>query len=218
MSIGLFGGTFDPIHCGHLDVAQAARRALGLDVVWLVPARVPPHRANPRVSAAHRFAMVALAVADQPGLLVSDLEMDLTTPSYTVETLGRVESAGGHASGSLFFVTGADAFREIGSWKAYPEVLDRCHFVVVSRPGSPAGEMRRAFPEFASRMLDAPSAIPSGPRIFLVDAPTSAVSSTEVRRAVAQRASLEGMVPAGVAAHIARHALYGFHDRETPQG
>jgi nicotinate-nucleotide adenylyltransferase len=163
--------------------------------------------------------MVALAVAGQPGLLVSDLEMDLTGPSYTVDTLDRMEATGDHQPGSLFFVTGADTFRDIGSWKAYPEVLDRCHFIVVSRPGSPAGGMRQAFPELAARMFDRPEGIQSAPGIFLVDASTSSVSSTAVRRAVAQGRSLEGLVPSRVAEHIARHALYGFQDDgETPQG
>src|SRR5690349_1230639 len=136
MRLGLFGGTFDPVHAGHLDVAQAARRALALDEVWMVPARLPPHRVAPVASAAHRFAMVSLAVQDQDGLLASDLEMETPGPSYTSDTLSRLEQRG-VALSSVFFVIGADAFRDIPAWKDFPAVLGRCHYVVVSRPGQP---------------------------------------------------------------------------------
>src|SRR6187402_2740172 len=137
MRLGLFGGTFDPMHQGHLDVAEAARRALQLSCVWVVPARVPPHRRAPAASAAHRFAMAAIACANAPGLLLSDLEMEDATPSYTEGTLDRLPSLGVNV-GTLFLVTGADAFRDIQTWKGFPGILDRCHFVVVSRPGHSA--------------------------------------------------------------------------------
>src|SRR6187549_2314720 len=102
--IGLLGGTFDPVHCGHLDVARAAQQALGLDEVWLVPARVPPHRTTPQASAAHRFAMAALAVSDDPTLRASDVEMESGGPSYTIDTLERLEATGLDARG-LCFIT-----------------------------------------------------------------------------------------------------------------
>jgi nicotinate-nucleotide adenylyltransferase len=205
---GLFGGTFDPIHVGHLDVARAARTALNLDVVWLVPSNVPPHRSLPRASAAHRFAMVALAVQAEDRLLVSDLEMNTSGPSYTADTLERLQSRG-VSLGNVCFVIGADAFRDIAVWRDYPEVLDRCHFAVVSRPGIPVSELRRLLPDLASRMIDVPCVPPARPSILLVDAPTSPVSSTDIRRASAAGSSLEGLVPASVAAHISRHRLYG---------
>lgn len=204
---GLLGGTFDPIHVGHLDVAEAALRALGLDSLWLVPARVPPHRRPPQASAAHRFAMVSLAVAGRQSLLASDLEMDSDGPSYTAATLDRL-AARGEDTSSLFLVTGADAFREIETWMGYPHLLDRCHFVVVSRPGSPAPALRVALPSLADRMIDTPTALTERPAILLVDAPTAPVSSTEVRRRIAAGAPVDGLVPDTVAAHISRHRLY----------
>ena len=143
--IGLLGGTFDPVHCGHLDVARAARDALGLDEVWLVPARVPPHRTAPHASASHRFAMTALAVADDQRLLVSDLEMESQGPSYTIDTHERLERSGVDAS-QICFVTGADAFRDIGSWKSHEELLARCRFAVVSRPGLSALALQELLP------------------------------------------------------------------------
>jgi nicotinate-nucleotide adenylyltransferase len=205
--LGLVGGTFDPVHAGHLDVARAARRALSLDRVLLMPSRVPPHRSAPHASAAHRFAMVALAIQDQDGLEVSDLELQDDGPSYTSRTLDRLDAVG-IDTGSLCFVIGADAFLEIASWKDYPQLLDRCHFAVVSRPGSPAMAVRDAFPALADRMRDAPCSMDGRPGIFLVDAPTSPVSSTAIRHHVAMGDPLDGLVPGAVAAHIHRHGLY----------
>jgi len=124
MSVGVLGGTFDPIHLGHLDVAEAARRALGLERLMLLPANVPPHRSMPQASAAHRFAMAALAIQDRTELVVSDLEMLSDEPSYTSVTLDRLQ-ARGIDMGALVLVTGADAFRDIQTWKDYPQLLDR---------------------------------------------------------------------------------------------
>jgi nicotinate-nucleotide adenylyltransferase len=109
----------------------------------------------------------------------------------------------------LYFVTGADAFREIETWKGYPDLLDRCHFVVVSRPGTPAGSLRALLPALADRMVDASAALEGGPaRIALVDAETAPVSSTEVRRRAAEGQSLDGLVPPAVASYIDHHDLY----------
>lgn len=208
MAIGLFGGTFDPIHTGHLDVARAARRALGLDVVWLAPARVPPHRAAPYASAAHRFAMTALALEDESGLVVSDVDMETTGPSYTAETLTRLRAIGLDLS-EVVFITGADAFRDIESWRDYPHFLSLCHFVVVSRPDMPVGSLRSRLPALAGRMIDTPCTWPAQPSILLVDAPTAPVSSTIVRRALAEQLPLTGLVPSRVVDYIRRTGLYG---------
>ena len=211
MSFGLLGGTFDPIHAGHLDVAEAARIAVGLDRVLLVPANVPPHRQAPGASAAHRFAMAALAVQDRPGVYVSDLEMSSTEPSYTSATLDKL-TAQGVDTGTVSFIIGADAFREIRTWKTFPEILDRCLFVVVSRPGSPATALRGALPELSGRMIEAADMSRRDgrpePRIILVDAPTAPVSSTDIRRRVAASVSIAGLVPDAVARHILKHRLY----------
>jgi nicotinate-nucleotide adenylyltransferase len=207
MRTGVFGGTFDPIHVGHLDVADAARRALALDQVQVMPARWPPHRAAPAASAAHRFAMAVLAVQDREGLVVSDFDMESEGPSYTSGTLNRL-SVRGIDIASLFFITGADAFRDIASWKDYPRLLDRTHFVVVSRPGCAAPALRQALSELADRMIETPCAIPSRPGIFLVDAPTAPVSSTDVRDRLARGESIDGLVPPAVKRYIERQDLY----------
>jgi nicotinate-nucleotide adenylyltransferase len=207
MRQGVFGGTFDPIHVGHLDVADAARRALALDRIQVMPARRPPHRDPPGVSAAHRFAMAALAIQDREDLVLSDFEMDAEGPSYTSATLDRLEGRGIDTS-QLFFITGADAFREIAIWKDYPRILDRTHFVVVSRPGCAAPALRSLLPELGGRMIETPCEIPSRPGIFLVDAPTAPVSSTDIRERLARGRDIEGLVPAAVKAYIERQDLY----------
>lgn len=211
MLVGYFGGTFDPIHRGHLDVAEAARRAFGLARVYFVPADLPPHRQAPKASAAHRFAMVALALAQTPAFLVSDLEMRTGEPSYTSVTLDRLAARGVDTRGSCL-ITGADAFQDIASWRDYPALLDRCHMVVVSRPTRPASQLRDTLPSLAARMILADSSsvtpLPATPSILLVDAPTAPVSSTDVRRRVAAGSPLQGLVPAAVEEYIQKHGLY----------
>jgi len=208
--VGLLGGTLDPIHQGHLDVAEAARRALGLTRVLVMPSRIPPHRRAPRASAPHRFAMAALAVQSSPDFLVSDLEMldtSDTAPSYTSATLDRLAARGVNTR-ELFFITGADAFRDIRTWMGFPTILDRCHFVAVSRPGQPAEGLKSLLPELAGRMVAPASGLPDQPAIVLVEAPTSPVSSTEIRERIRTGESIEGMVPREVAAYIEKHGLY----------
>lgn len=212
LRLGVLGGTFDPIHCGHLDVARAAHDALALDEVWLVPSLVPPHRpVHPVASPFHRFAMAALAASDPalPWLVACDMELAQGGPSYTMRTLDRV-SAEGYTASQVFFLTGADAFAEISTWRDYPALLDRAHFVVISRPGFPVATMRESVPELAARMVDIRTRgdVPAQPSILLVDAATTDVSSTEVRRRLASGVPLEGRVPAAVERHAVRHGLY----------
>lgn len=211
--IGVLGGTFDPIHFGHLDAAAEARRALRLDDIHLVPARTPPHKAAaPIVSAYHRIAMVALAATGHPELRISDIELDSADPSYTSLTLQRLATAG-HAPVQLFFITGADAFADITSWHDYPAVLGRSHFVVVSRSGTAAPDLRHRLPDLAERMRRAeastgPTADAGSTAIWLVDAPTRPVSSSDVRERLLRGRSIDGLVPPAVATYIQRHELY----------
>jgi len=219
--IGILGGTLDPIHFGHLDTALAAREALALDAVVIVPARIPPHRTQqPVASPFHRFAMAALAVNGVEGLSASDIELSSPGPSYTADTLERVRDSLGLSASQVFFITGADAFADIETWKRYPEVLDLAEFVAVSRPGVPVAALRQQLPALKSRMRLPlrrsdlpPSREPTtgkGPEtfIFLVDAPTFDVSSTEIRRRLGAGLPLNGVVPAAVEHHIRQHGLY----------
>jgi len=206
--IGILGGTFDPIHCGHVDVGAAAESALGLTELFVVASNMPPHRPQPVASSYHRFAMVALAVAERERWRASDLELAVGAPSFTTGTLQRFHD-GGCAPGELFFIIGADAFAEIESWKDFPMILDRANFAVVSRPAFPVGGMPARLPALSSRMI-APSeggGLPT-PALFLIDATTADVSSTAIRRRCAAAESIAGLVPPGVQQHIERHGLY----------
>ena len=207
--IGILGGTFDPIHRGHLDVADRAQAALQLAKVVVIPSSTPPHRPQPSASGFHRFAMAALAVVHRPTWQVSDVELKDDAPSFTSRTLLQFLETG-HPASDLFFVTGTDAFAEIQSWKDYPEILDRAHFVVVARPGYPIAELPGCLPLLASRMVGLPldDHALSRPAIILIDAPTADVSSTAIRQRCVRGQSIAGLVDPLVEQHIERHGLY----------
>jgi nicotinate-nucleotide adenylyltransferase len=212
--IGVLGGTFDPIHQGHLDAARAAHEALGLDRVLLMPARVPPHRPRaPHASAYHRFAMTALAAQDAPYLVADDSELQAEGPSYTAHTLARLAAAG-HPPSQIVFIIGVDAFAEIATWYDYPRILDAAHFAVVTRPGHRFEVLDTKLPTLRSRFTPAQpvgalerAAAPET-RVFLVGAPTTAVSSTDLRTALGRGDDVAGLIAPPVLAHIARHGLY----------
>lgn len=219
--IGILGGTFDPIHHGHLDVADAARRACDLDTVLLIPARVPPHRRPPFASEYHRFAMTALASANQEKLIACDIELQVADPSFTSVTLERLTQAGMNPD-KLFFIAGADAFADISSWHDYPKVLDRSHFVVVSRLGYPVEALRGSLPELSLRMYKSSEHQVVSQRplaIWLVDAQTRNISSSDVRQRITEGLPIKHLVPDIVHRYILKHSLYvsntasGVHER-----
>lgn len=207
--IGILGGTFDPIHCGHLDVGRVAERVLGLTRVFVIPSNVPPHRQQTFASAFHRFAMTAMAVAEHPTWRASDLELRHEGPSYTAVTLKQFHERG-YPPSDLYFLIGADAFLDIATWRDYPKILDWTHFVVVSRPGHPAGALRYKLSALAARMADPPiePMAEMDPLIILVDEPTADVSSTAIRERRAQNEPITGMVAPRVEQHILQHGLY----------
>jgi nicotinate-nucleotide adenylyltransferase len=220
--LGILGGMFDPIHCGHLDTGAAAHDALHLNGLLVVPSNIPPHRRQPIATSFHRFAMVAMAIAGRPGWRALDLELGQATCSYTADTLRHFHAVG-FVPVELFFIAGADAFLEIATWKDYPAILDLAHFAVVSRPGLSVDELPARLPALASRMrnLEGPRAgvaADAKPRptpdpcdrtvIFLITATTADVSSTAVRRARLAHRSIAGLVPGSVEQHIEQHALY----------
>ena len=219
MTLGVLGGTFDPIHLGHLAAGDAAQQALSFDSMLLLPSRIPPHRADPVTAGAEdRFAMAKLAAKERPGWAASRIELDREGPSFTYDTLlelnrGRGEAAMGDGRGisgdgangvewQIFFIIGADAFAEIASWSRYPAVLDLAHFVVVSRPGITLDSLRERVPSAFSRQPSAKT------RVILVEAHTPDISSTDIRRRVRAGHSLSGYVPDTVADYIRDHRLY----------
>jgi nicotinate-nucleotide adenylyltransferase len=225
---GVLGGTFDPIHLGHLSIARQAAEALDLERVLLLPSRTPPHRpVDPSASVSHRFAMVALAASTDSRLVASDLELTRQGTSYTADTL-RALHVTGLERWQIFFLAGADAFAEIATWREYPGVLDLAHFVVCSRAGVAASSLPARLPDLAPRMVSVPAAtvfpsaeasglhqIGGGPglkgpetHVFLLDCPTPGISSTDIRARARAGRPLAGLVPPEVDAYIRRHGLY----------
>jgi nicotinate-nucleotide adenylyltransferase len=229
--IGVLGGTFDPIHLGHLSLARQAADSLGLERVLLLPARTPPHRpVDPSASVFHRFAMVAVAAAADSRLVASDLELGREGPSYTADTL-RALRATGIERWQIFFITGADAFAEIATWREYPAVLDLANFLVCSRAGVAATSLAGRMPDLAPRMIPVWSPGPEDAglhravviqspetRVFLLDCATPDVSSTGIRARARAGRPLAGLVPPEVDAHIRRHGLYGADPGAAPGG
>ena len=212
--LGILGGTFDPVHCGHLDAAVAAHAALALHEVLFVPSHDPPHRpADPRATGFHRLALVALAINDVKARRVSDLELLRNGTTYTSDTL-RALHAEGWAPAQLFFILGADAFAEIAAWHEYPSVLDAANFAVIARPGTTIEAALARNPELLSRTRQMSAAADTSDLtgIFLIEAATRDVSSTLIRRRVADGQPIADLVPVSVARHIAAHNLYRTED------
>ena len=209
MKLGVLGGTFDPIHNGHIAAATAAERALELEGITLIPSRIPPHRHDPvGATSEQRYEMTQLATHGRAGWSASRIELDREGPSYTYDTLVELKRDKSirlkpDTTGTqIFFITGADAFAEIATWSRYPAVLELANFVVVSRPGITLDSLRERVP---SAFRDRPSA---HTRVILVEAHTPDISSTDIRRRVRAGDSISGFVPDSVARYIAAHHLY----------
>ena len=216
MRAGIMGGTFDPIHTGHLDVAREAANALALPIVRLLPSNIPPHRREPGTSPLHRFAMVALAAQEDARFVADDTELLRDGPSYAADTLRHLHQQGLKPE-QLFFLTGVDAFAEVATWREYPALLDLAHFVVCSRAGRDAGVVRGLLPALQERMVDAEQFRDGGgTKVILLHAQTADVSSSAVREALASGdtdIALRGMLPPPVFDHIRRHGLYNVDSR-----
>ena len=212
--LGVLGGTFDPIHLGHLRAGDTAAAALGLDEIRVIPAHDPPHRTlDPKASAFHRFALIALALDGRSGWQLSDAELMRTGPSYTAHTLKALHAEGWSAS-QIFFILGSDAFAEIATWYEFPAVLDAAHFAVIARPGMTLDQALARTAAVSQRVqrVAAGSCANStaGPEtgIFLIETDTPDISSSDVRRRLAARQPIDDLVPPPVARYIHSHHLY----------
>jgi nicotinate-nucleotide adenylyltransferase len=214
--IGVYGGTFDPIHNGHLQVADAILDAFQLDRMLFVPAFVPPHKRKQAISSAfHRLSMLALATADAPRMFVSTIELESPERPYTFETLGRLQTELGNVQ--LFFVMGADSFRDITMWREHDRILTEYDVIVAARPGVlPENQNIAAHlaQDLQTRLIDLRGCrVPSNemfaaPHIYLTDYVAVDVSATNLRETVARGGTIGGLVPPAVAAHIAKYGLY----------
>ena len=209
--IGVLGGTFDPLHLGHLRAAEVVKEALRLEKVLFVPASTPPHKASPPVTdAEHRAGMLERALSGEAFFEVSRLELDRGGRSYTIDTLEAL--AAGSKDSRFFFVTGTDAFSEFRTWKSWQKLLDAHWFVVHERPGFPIEAVQEVLPEgMASRVLEASELEPgTEPRVLFLRRPMLQVSSTEIRRSIRENRSVRFLVPDAVAAYIRENRLYRY--------
>ncbi|OLE51796.1 MAG: nicotinate (nicotinamide) nucleotide adenylyltransferase [Acidobacteria bacterium 13_1_20CM_3_53_8] len=217
--IALYGGTFDPVHLGHLSVAEKLLELFALDEVLFIPATLAPHKRSRDVTSAwHRYAMLALATEHDERLRVSSVELDAPEKPYTVETLSRLQSEM-KESARLFLVMGADSWREIQTWREWRRVLEMSDHIVVTRPGYEL-DAAHVGEEFQSRVIDLRGASSerilneveksAGEKIFVTDAVVKDVSSTQVRQ-LARRGrarELAKLVPPSVADYIEKYRLY----------
>jgi nicotinate-nucleotide adenylyltransferase len=187
--LGVFGGTFDPVHLGHLRAAECAREAARLDRVLFLPSGRPPHRDATLADAFDRYAMVSLATAGHAAFAPSDLELRREGPSYTLDTLLELRQR--FAQAEPFLILGSDAFAEVATWREPRRVGELCTFVVVDRPGAPAGS----------------DPLP-GARVLRAQAAALPVSSSEVRRLRREGRSVRYLVPDAVADYIDKRELY----------
>ena len=212
--VAILGGTFDPVHYGHLRLASEVRDALGLPEVRLVPAGDPPHRGAPEVSAADRVAMLELALPEFPGLTVDTREIRRQGKSYTVLTLEELRSERPRAP--LLLLLGADAFRGLATWHQWQRLFDLAHLVVAPRPGTvPAADLPPALEgEWRQRHTEDPSALRSrlAGSIYVQSISAQPISSTTIRAALAREPdggpALAGLLPAAVLAYIRSKHLY----------
>ncbi len=187
MRIGILGGTFDPVHNGHIYLAEKSCAKLCLDKVIFIPSYLPPHKKGVKVaSARHRFNMLKLAISENKKFKISDMEIKRMGRSYSVETLRRLRKKYG-AKAELFFITGSDSLKELDKWKNLPEILRLCKFVIVERPGFKINRKPDGF--------------------ILLHINAKDISSSDIRNRIESK-SVKSLIPAKVKAYISRYKLY----------
>jgi nicotinate-nucleotide adenylyltransferase len=234
MNIGLFSGTFDPIHKGHLALAEAARARCDLGRILLVPTNLPPHKtSHPAASYFHRYAMTALATLEQKTLVPSLLEAPgefvlhdkkgargsvASSPNYSIDTI-RTLKREMKKNDRLFFLIGIDAFKDIAKWREAEALFSECEFIVASRPGYSLADVATALPEnlrpreavtklFAKQPVKGDLVLP-GVTLHLLDDVNQNVSATAIRAAIAAKRPIRKFVPESVEEYIKKEGLYG---------
>jgi nicotinate-nucleotide adenylyltransferase len=198
MKIGVLGGTFDPVHLGHLKIAEESRHSLNLSEVIMLPSGQPPFKPGYLITPAEsRLEMLHLAVADRPHLRVSAMEIERPGPSYTVDTIAALRDQYGRED-EIFFILGWDSLEQLAEWREPSRLITMCYLVAVPRPGWPPPD------------LEALEAGVSGisQRVVLLEKPEIDISSTAIRELAARGASIDHLVPGPVAEYIREHNLY----------
>jgi len=212
--VGIFGGTFNPVHLGHVRAAAAVQKRFSLDRVLFIPSHIPPHKEMEEiVSPRDRMRMVELALRGRRHLVACPIEIRARGTSYSILTLNKVKKITPHAR--IFFILGVDAFLDIETWKEWERVLEQCLFIVMTRPGYRLGEakgvLRRSFQD---EMLEVPRSariherLFSTFRIFLVPIDALDISATDIRKRARRGESLKGWVPPSVEKYIREHKFY----------
>jgi nicotinate-nucleotide adenylyltransferase len=205
MLIGLYGGTFDPVHCGHVHAAECVRKFLGLDAIRLVLNAQPVHKSSEQAMTAHRWAMLKAVCANRQGLIADDVEVRRGGRSYTVDTLSLLRREFPQAV--LCWIVGEDSFATLTSWRRWENLLDHCNLVVIPRPGQNidlSEQIKALCRKYETAYFDATR----NGQIVRASLPMRAVSSTEIRQRIALGQSVADLVEADVEQYIRRHKLY----------
>ncbi|EMI5492511.1 nicotinate-nucleotide adenylyltransferase [Providencia stuartii] len=206
----LFGGTFDPIHYGHLRPVEALAKQVGLEKVILLPNHVPPHRPQPEASPTQRLEMVRLAIQDNPLFTIDTRELERNSPSYTIETLTTLRKEMGSEQ-PLAFIIGQDSLLSINTWHGWEQLLNNCHLLVCSRPGYATNfsdpQMQAWLAEHKTDDPNQLSHTPSG-YIFLGDTPLVDISATEIRKNLNSGQLNSNLIPPAVMSYIQQQQLY----------
>jgi len=229
MRIGLFGGTFNPVHRCHIVAATETQRRLRLDRILFIPSGDPPHKKSSSLAPAqHRFEMVRLAIQAIPAFKITDVEMRRPNKSYSIETVHELQKDLG-PDAELFFIIGLDAFLELHTWKQAPEVLRACHFVVLARPGSTFTSLLKmpVLPSMdraplaaldTQRALQVDVPLPGGMSLILLSIPPCSVSASDIRHRIAHRLSVSNLLPDGVESYILQQHLYQQEEKANRTG
>ena len=212
MNVALFGGTFDPVHSGHLSAARAALQTFALDQIYFVPASIPPHKQGRSLTPFfHRYAMVVLACAGESRFRPSLLEAPDSSqgqPNYSIATVRKLAQQFSEKD-RLYFLIGADAFLEINLWHEWKALLESCDFIIVSRPGFPIAEIEKVVPpDLRSGPTDGNSIPLRRTKLHLLTTVHADISSSTIRQLAAEGRSLSGLVPEAVAAYIQKLGLF----------
>ncbi len=200
--IGIMGGTFNPIHHGHLVTAQEALSQFALDRVIFIPTGNPPHKVEDRLAIAEdRYIMAVIATSSNSSFFVSRIEIERKGKSYTIDTVRQLKKIYGNDS-QLFFITGADAILEILTWKDTDEIVSLCKFIAATRPGYNLSRLE----ELKKRLFR--SKIVTDKRIFVMEIPALSISSTDIRNRLRDNRPIDYLVPEGVSNYILKHGLY----------
>lgn len=197
--IGLMGGTFDPIHYGHLVLGEQIRTQFNLDMVYFIPAGIPPHKQGKSISSSkHRYFMTLLATITNPYFEVSKIEMEDSSISYTVNTIKKFKDIIDRDA-ELYFITGADAIYELETWKSVKELLSLCNFIAASRPGIDERKLGEKISELNEKYNG---------NITITSVPALAISSTDIRERIREGKSIKYIVPESVEYYIYKNGLY----------